>query len=46
MEGESGVTQSMIDELHSADMVKRNVKVTLHEVSLMNLILGISKVIK
>ena len=43
MEGESGVTQSMIDELHSPDMVKWNVKVPLHEVSLMNLILGISK---
>ena len=43
MEGESGVTRSIIDELHSSDMVKRKVKVVLHEVSLMDFLLGISK---
>ena len=46
MQGESGVTRSIIDELHSSDMVKRKVKVVLLEVSLMNFILGISKEIK
>ena len=46
MEGESGVTLSIIDELHSSHMVKRKVIVVLHEVSLMNFILWISKEIK
>ena len=46
MEGENGVTQSIIDELHSSDPVNWMVKVTLLEVSLMNFILGISKEIK
>ena len=46
MEGEGGVTESVIDELHSSDMVKRKVKVVLMEVSLMNFILRISKQIK
>ena len=43
MEGESGVTRNIIDELHSSDIVKRKVKVVLLEVSLMNFILRISK---
>ena len=43
MEGESGVTRNIIDELHSSDMVKRKVKVVLLEVSLMNFILRIFK---
>ena len=46
MEGQSGVTRSIIDELHSSDMVKRKVKVVLLEVLLMNFILGISNEIK
>ena len=46
MEGEGGVTRSIIDELHSSDMVKWKVKVVLPEVSLMNFFLGISKEIK
>ena len=46
IEHESGVTRSTIDELHSWDMVKGKVKVVLHDVSLMNLIRGISKEIK
>ena len=46
MEGETGVTRSIIDELYSSDMVKRKVKVVLREVSLMNLVLGICKEIK
>ena len=46
MEGESGVTGSIIDELQSSDMVKWKAKVALLEVSLMNFILGISKEIK
>ena len=46
MEGESGFTRSIIDELHFSHMVKRKVKVVLLEVSLMNFILGISKEIK
>ena len=46
MEGETGVTRSIIDELYCSDMVKRKVKVVLREVSLMNFILGISKAIK
>ena len=43
MESENGVTRSIIDELLSSDMVKRKVKVVLHEASLMNSILRISK---
>ena len=46
MEGESGVSRSIIDELHSLDMVKWKVKVVLLEVLLMNLILRICKQIK
>ena len=46
MQGESGVTRSIIDELHSSDMGKRKVKVVVLEVSLMNFILVISKEIK
>ena len=46
MEGESGVTRSIIDELVSSDLVKWKAKVVLLEVSLMNFNLGISKVIK
>ena len=46
MEGESGVSRSIIDELHSSDMIKEKVKAVLLEISLMNFILRISKVIK
>ena len=46
MEGESGVTRSIVDELHSSDMVKRKVKVVLLEVSLMNFLVWIFKEIK
>ena len=46
MEGESGVTRSIIDELLSWDMIKWKVKVVLREVSLVNFILGISNEIK
>ena len=46
MEGKRGVTRSIIDELHSSDMVNWKVKVVLLEVSLMNFILWISKEIK
>ena len=46
MEGESGVTGSIIDELPSSDMIKWKVKVVLLEVSLMNFILEISNEIK
>ena len=46
MEGESGVTGSIIDEHLSSDMIKWKVKVVLLEASLMNFILGISKEIK
>ena len=46
MEGESGVTASIIDELHSSEMVKFKVKVVLPEVSLMNFNLGISNEMK
>ena len=46
MEGESVVTRSIIDEIHSFDMIKWKVKVVLLEVSLMNFILWISKEIK
>ena len=43
MEGESGVTRSIFDELHSFDPVKWKVKVVLLEVSLMKFKFGISK---
>ena len=33
MEGESGLTRSIIDELHFSDMLKWKVKVALLEVS-------------
>ena len=46
MQGESGVTRSIIHEIRSSDMVKRKVKVVLLEISLMNFILAISKEIK
>ena len=46
MEGESGVTRSIIEEHLSSDMIKLKVKVVLLEVSLMKFILGISKEIK
>ena len=46
MEGESSFTRSMIDELHSSDMVKRKVKLVLLKVSLNKSILGISNEIK
>ena len=41
MEGGSGVTRSIIDELHSSDMIKWKVKVVLFEVSLMSFVLQI-----
>ena len=46
MEGESGVTRSIIDEVQSSDMIKWKVKLVIPEVSMMNFILGISKEIK
>ena len=46
MEGESGITRSIIDELYSSDMMKWKVKMVLLEVSLINFILWISKEIK
>ena len=48
MEGESGVTRSMIDELDSSDMrgYQMEDKVVLFEVSLMNIIHQISSEIK
>ena len=48
MEGESGATRGTIDELHSSDILgtRWKVKVVLLEVSLMNLILSMSKQIK
>ena len=46
MEVKSRVSRSIIDELHSSDMVKWKVKVVLLEVSFMNFILGIFKEIK
>ena len=46
MEGQIVVNVSIIDELHSSDMIKWKVKVVLLEVSLMNFILGISNNIK
>ena len=46
MEGESVVTQSIINEPHSSDMIKWKVKVLLLEVTLMNFSLRKSKQIK
>ena len=48
MDGESGVTRSIIDQVHSSDIQenKWKAKVVLVEVSLMNFILQISKQIK
>ena len=48
MEGQSGFTRSIFDELHSwiSKDIKWKVKVVLLEVSLMNFILGIVKEIK
>ena len=46
MEGESGAPRSIIDELHSSDMVKGKVKAVVLEVSLMKFILQISQQIK
>ena len=46
MEGESGVTRSITDELVSLNMIKWKVKVVLPEVSLMNFILRISNEMK
>ena len=46
MEGESGITRSIIDALFSSDMMKWKVKMVLLEVSLINFILWISKEIK
>ena len=46
MEGKIGVTRSIIDELDSSDMMKWNVEVVLLAVSLMKLILSISKEIQ
>ena len=46
MEGEGGVTRSIIDELHSSNMVKWKERVVLLKVSLINFIIGISKEIK
>ena len=43
MKSESAVTRSTIDELHSSDLIKCNVEVVLLEVSLMKLVLRISK---
>ena len=49
MQGESGVTRSIIDEHHSWDIQGDQTEgesMVLLEVSLMNVILGISKAIK
>ena len=48
MEGESGVTRSINDELHSSDVQEDQIEreVVLLEVSLMNFILGIYKEMK
>ena len=48
MEGGSGVTRSIIDELHSSDIQgdKMEVKVVLLEVSLMNFVVRRSNEIK
>ena len=43
MEGQSGGTGTIMDELHSSDHLKFQVKMVLPEVSLMNFILEISK---
>ena len=40
MEGECGVTRSIMDELHSSDMMKWKVKVVLIVVPLMNFHFG------
>ena len=40
MEVEGSVPRSIIDERHYSDMVKWKVKVVLHEVPLMNFIVG------
>ena len=45
MQIESGITRSIINELHSWD-IKLKVKVVLLEASLMNFVTGISKAIK
>ena len=46
MEGGSCVTRTIIDELHSTDMIRWKMKVVLLEVSLMMFILRISNEIK
>ena len=46
MERECGATRSIIDEFHSSDMIKGNVKLMLLEVLLMMFILRITQVIK
>ena len=46
MGGEGGVTQIIIDQLQSSDMIKWKVKVVLPEVSLMNFIRRMWKEIK
>ena len=48
MESESGVTRSIIDELHSSDIqgYQMEGEIVLLDVSLMNFILRISKEIK
>ena len=46
MEGKSGVSGSIIDELHISDMIKGKVKALLLEISLKNFIFRISKQIK
>ena len=48
MEGESGVTRSIIDQIYSSDIQrdKTEVKLVLLEISLMKFILRISKEIK
>ena len=46
MEGEGGVTPSIIHELHSSDIIKGKVIVVLLAISSINFILRISKDIK
>ena len=48
MESESGVTRSIIDERHSSDIQGDQMEgeIVLHDISLMNFILRISKEIK
>ena len=46
MEGESGLTRSIFDDLHSSDMIKWKVKLVIPEASMMNFIRGICKEIK